>query len=100
MASSANSMWTKTGVPAKLNGNFSYNLYSAKLVKANVTALNSQGSNFFMNGTWNVYNVTITSTVIRDNSTGYYSFHRQVNTDVVVIVPNATGKLNVTDNWT
>ena len=82
-------------------GNFSYSFYVARLVGANVSALNFDDVDFFLNGTWNVFNVTISQTLIKsgDLESGY-TIDRQTKTDVDPIATKAYGELNVTDNWT
>ena len=85
-------MWTN-GTP-KPRGNFTYTFYAAKLVNLNMARLNYQGNNFFLNGTWAVYTVTVTNTVITNN--GVTNVHRDTN----AVSTNAVGQLNVTDNWT
>jgi hypothetical protein len=81
------------GTP-KPRGNFTYTFYAAKLVNLNMARLNYQGNNFFLNGTWAVYTVSVTNTVITNH--GVTNVHRDTN----AVSTNAVGQLNVTDNWT
>ncbi len=97
-AASATAMWNIT--INRKNGNFTTNFFEARMVKSNVTVLNYQGNDLFMNGTWNVYNVTITSTVITSGDlSSEYIKNRQTNTDIKNLANNAYGELNVTDSW-
>lgn len=98
-AASATAMWNIT--ITRKNGNFTTNFFVARMVKSNVTALNYQGKDLFMNGTWNVYNVTIASTVITSGDlSSEYMRNRQTSTDIKNLANNAYGELNVTDSWT
>ena len=98
----ATAIWSNT-TKFRENGNFSYNFYAAKLVEANVSTLKEEGADFFLNGTWNIVNVTITRTVIKtgDAESGY-TVDRNMITDVdpVLDLKEAYGELNVTSNWT
>jgi hypothetical protein len=85
-------VWTNG--TAKPRGNFTYTFYAAKLVNLNMTRINYQGNNFYLNGTWAVSNVTVTNTVITND--GVTSVHRETN----AIFTKAVGQLNVTDKWT
>jgi hypothetical protein len=99
-AAFANAIWSNT-TNFREGGNFSYSFYAARLVEANVSMLDFEGADFFMNGTWNVVNVTISQTIIKtgDSESGY-TVDRQTKTDVDPIVTEAYGELKVTDNWT
>jgi len=79
---------------AKPRGNFTYTYYATKLLNLEAAKLNYQGNNFYLNGTWAVYNVTVTNTIIKND--GITSWHRDVN----AVSTKVTGQLNVTDNWT
>jgi hypothetical protein len=92
-------MWNIT--TTRKNGNFTTNFFEAKLVKSNATILNYQSNDLFMNGTWSVYNITISSTVITSGDlSSEYIRNRQTKTDIKNIDNNAYGELNVTDSWT
>jgi hypothetical protein len=93
-------IWSNT-TNFRKRGNFSYSFYSARLVEANVSALNFDDADLFMNGTWNVFNVTISQTIITtgDLESGYTIDH-QKKTDIDPIANKAYGELEVTDNWT
>jgi hypothetical protein len=98
LETSASAMWNIS--VTRQDGNFSYSFDAARLVKVNYTALDFEGSNFFMNGTWNVYNVTVSSIVITngDLNTGYSS-HRETDTKITPIATGAYGELDVTTSW-
>lgn len=93
-------IWSNT-TSFREGGNFSHSFYAARLVEANVSMLGFEGADFFVNGTWNVVNVTISQTLIMsgDSESGY-SVDRQTKTDVDPIVTGAYGELKVTDSWT
>src|SRR3990170_2056266 len=88
----ASATWTNG--TAKPRGNFTYTYYAAKLVKLNMTRINYQGNDFYLNGTWAVSNVTVTNTVITND--GVTSVHRETK----AVSTKAVGQLNVTDKWT
>jgi hypothetical protein len=93
-------IWSNT-TNFRQNGNFSYSFYVARLVDANVSVLNYEDTDFFVNGTWNVFHVSINQTIIKsgDLESGY-TIDRQTKTDVAPIAKGAYGELKVTDNWT
>jgi hypothetical protein len=99
-AAFANAIWSNT-TNVRQRGNFSYSFYVARLVVANVSALNYEDVDFFLNGTWNVFHVTINQTIIKsgDLESGY-TIDRQTKTDIDPIANKAYGELNVTGNWT
>lgn len=102
MATTATAIWTTntsrpiTGIQAKQN--FTYTFYEARLRNASVSTLSagSPATNYFLNGTWNVYTVTSTVTIITNAGGQITSVHRTSDTSV----QSAYGELNVTDNWT
>ncbi len=98
---SATAIWT-TNTSRPINsirdkGNFTYSFCTAKLVTQNVTGLNIGTSDFFINGTWTVYNVTTTFTVVTDANGDVVS--RNHNQNAVALATKAYGELNVTGNW-
>jgi hypothetical protein len=56
----------------------------------------SAATNYFLNGTWNVYTVVSTVTIITNANGQITNVHRTSDTSV----QQAYGELNVTDNWT
>jgi hypothetical protein len=56
----------------------------------------SAASNYFLNGTWNVYTVTSNVTIITNTAGQITSVHRSLDTTV----QKAYGELTVTDSWT
>src|SRR4030042_3870767 len=63
-AAFATAIWSNT-TNVRQRGNFSYSFYVARLVDANVSALNFEDVDFFMNGTWKVFHVSISQTIIK-----------------------------------
>jgi hypothetical protein len=96
----ATAIWSNT-TNFRERGNFSYSFYVARLREVNVTALNfDEEVDFFMNGTWNVFNVTISqTTIISGDLESHYTVERQTKKDVEPIATEAYGELNVTGNW-
>src|SRR5208283_3750978 len=78
------------------DGTTSYSYYAARLVKASFTAIDFQGNNFYLNGTWNVANITITRTVTKTDG----SVNIQSNTQITRLETKVYGELNVTGGWT
>jgi hypothetical protein len=99
-AAFATAIWSNT-TNFRQGGNFSYSFYVARLIDANVSVLNYEDVDFFMNGTWNVFNVTISQTIIKsgDLESGY-TVDRQTKTAIDPIANKAYGELNVSGNWT
>ena len=98
----ATALWTTntsrpiSGVQSKQN--FTYTFYEARLTNASVSTLSasSAATNYFLNGTWNVYTVISNVTIITNTDGQITSVHRSTDTSV----QKAYGELNVTDNWT
>jgi hypothetical protein len=95
--SSATAIWT-TNQSRPINTiqsreNFTYTFYTARLVNANVSSLNTNGYSLFLNGTWNVYEVTSSFNMTTDSSGEITSFNRSQN--AVAVVTNAYGELAV-----
>jgi hypothetical protein len=99
--SSATAIWTTNTSRAisavRAKENFTYTFYTARLVEANVSALDLDGSNLFMNGTWNVFEVNSEFTVVTNSAGDVVSFHRDQNS--VALATRAYGELKVTNSW-
>jgi hypothetical protein len=100
--SSATGMWT-TNTSRPFNGlrageNFTYTFYTARLVEPSVSALNVGESDFFMNGTWTVFQVSTNFTITTNANGTVTGFHR--DQDAVSLATKAYGELKVTGNWT
>ena len=93
---SADAIWTNATTNSRQDGSFSYNFYAAKLVRANFTAVNFQGNDFFMSGNWSVANITISRTVTKTDG----SISIQSNTKITLLETKVYGELNVTGSWT
>jgi hypothetical protein len=78
--------------------NFTYAFYEARLTNASVSTLSTtvSGTNYFLNGTWNVYTVISNVTIITNDQGQITNVHRSTDTSV----QKAYGELKVTDNWT
>ena len=77
--------------------NFTYTYYTARLVNGSFAGLDYNGNSFFMNGTWNVWNITATITIITDANGKITA----VNTDqnAVKLATQAYGELVVPSSW-
>lgn len=99
---SCTAIWTtNTTAPlstARDRQNFTYTFYTANLVTGNYSALDFNGNSFFMNGTWNVWNVTESFTIITDSSGNVVSVNN--NRNAVPLATNAYGELTVPSGWT
>jgi hypothetical protein len=98
--SSVSAIWTTNNSrpisAVRAKENFTYSFYSARLANASVSTLSLDNSNFFINGTWNVYNVTSTVTITTNSDGNITNIHRDSNNAVT----KAYGELNITNNWT
>ena len=96
----ASAVWTTNLTRAvsavKAKENFTYTFYSARLLNASVSTLSLSGSNFFLNGTWNVATVNCKVTIITNANNEIVSVHRESDSTVAKVY----GALNVTDSWT
>jgi hypothetical protein len=101
-AAASTAIWTtNTSRPiaaVQAKQNFTYTFYEARLRNASVSTLSAStpATNYFLNGTWNVYTVTSAVTIITNAGGQITSVHRSTDTSV----QTAYGELNVTDNWT
>ncbi len=95
--SSATAIWTTNTTRAisayRSTDNFTYSFYTARLTNASVASLNVTGYSYFLNGTWNVYQVTTTFTVTTDSAGTVTGFNR--NQNAVAVATNAYGELKV-----
>jgi hypothetical protein len=94
----ATALWT-TNTPRPINAlrakeNFTYTFYAARLIDLNVSALNIDGNDFFMNGTWTVTQVKTSFTIITNADGNVTSFHR--DQDGTALATQAYGELKVT----
>jgi hypothetical protein len=101
-AAASTAIWTtNTSRPiaaVQAKQNFTYTFYEARLRNASVSTLSASTSatNYFLNGTWNVYTVTSDVTILTNAGGQITSVHRTTDTSV----QTTYGELNVTDNWT
>ena len=100
---SATAIWTtNTSRPicfVRSAENFTYVFYAVRLTNASVSTLSANAdasTNYFLNGTWNVYTVVSNVTVI--TSADGQITNVQKNSDISI--QKAYGELNVTNNWT
>jgi hypothetical protein len=98
---SATALWTtNTSRPISAlrdRENFTYTFYAARLTNASVSGLNIGSNDFFLNGTWSVYNVTTTFTINTDVNGTVTGFHH--DQDATALATNAYGELTVNNNW-
>jgi len=98
---SSTAIWTTNSsspiAAVKARENFTYTFYSARLISGNYSALDYKGFSFFMNGTWNAWNITETFT-IKTNSSGYITSINS-NQNIVQLVSEAYGELTVDSGW-
>ncbi len=73
--------------------NFTYTFYTANLANASTASLNVTGYSFFLNGTWNVYQITTNYTVTTDGEGTVTSYSR--NQNAVALATKAYGELKV-----
>ena len=97
----ASAIWTTNSsrpiATVRLHENFTYTFYTARLVDGNFSALDFEGSAFYMNGTWNVWNVTEIFTIVTDSSGSVLSVNSDQN--AVRLATQAYGELNVSSDW-
>jgi len=98
---SATAIWTTNTTRAisalRDRENFTYTFYAARLTNASTSGLNIGSNDFFLNGTWTVYNVTTTFTINTDINGTITGFHH--NQDATALATNAYGELTVNNNW-
>ncbi len=93
---SVSAVWTNGSIPlatVKAKQNFTYTFYTANLVNASTSSLNTTGYSFFLNGTWNVYQINFNYTITTDSSGTVTSFDRSQNG--AALVTNAYGEFIV-----
>lgn len=76
--------------------NFTHTFYSAMLLNASVSTFSISSTDFFLNGTWRVAEVTSDVTVITNSVNEVVSVHREMDRTVTT----AYGELTVTDSST
>lgn len=98
---SSTAIWTtNTSRPIaaiRARENFTYSFYTARLVNGSFSALDYNGYSFFMNGTWNVWNITSTVTITTDNNGNIISVNS--NQNAVSLATKAYGELTVASGW-
>jgi len=78
--------------------NFTYTFYTARLVEGNFSALDYNGNAFFMNGTWNSWNITETFTINTLSNGTITSVN--CNQNAVPLANGAYGTLTAFSGWT
>ncbi len=100
-SASVTAMWTTNNTrpinALRAKENFTYIYNTARLVELNVTALDVDGNDLFLNGTWTVYEITSTFNIYTDADGNITGFHR--SQDGVVLASQAYGELIVTGTW-
>jgi hypothetical protein len=100
---SATAIWT-TNTSRPINAvrskeNFTYTFYEARLTNASVSTLSANTAattDYFLNGTWNVYTVISNVTIITNADGQITNVHRSSDTSI----QKAYGELTVTNSWT
>jgi hypothetical protein len=98
----ASAIWTtNTTRPiaaVRTRENFTYIFYTARLINGNFSALDYNGNAFYLNGTWNVWQITQTITIKTDSTTGQIiSVDRDQN--AVPLATKAYGNFTVPSGW-
>jgi len=98
---SATAIWTTNMTRAitaiRAEENFTYSFDAARLVEGNYSALDFDGYGWYMNGTWNVWSVTLNFTVVTDNSGNILSI--TTTQHFVPLAKEAIGNLTVSSDW-
>jgi hypothetical protein len=94
---SATAIWsTNTSRPisqVRARENFTYTFYTANLVNTSLSSLNVNGYSFFLNGTWNVFQVTETFVITTNDAGEVTGFNR--NQNAVATATKAYGELAI-----
>jgi len=98
----ASAIWTtnitRPLAAVRTRENFTYTFYTARLVEGNFSALDYNGNAFFLNGTWNVWNLTETFTIVTDTTGNVISINSNLN--AVPLATDALGNLTVpSETW-
>ena len=99
---SATAIWTtNTTRPIaafRARENFTYSFYAARLVEGNYSVLDPTSSiSWFMNGTWNVWSVKLSFTIVTDSSGDILSV--TTTNSFVSLAREAIGNLTVASGW-
>jgi hypothetical protein len=101
--SAAMAIWTTNTTRAisavRTRENFTYTFYTARLVMGNFSALDYNGNAFYMNGTWNVWNITETFVIHTNDTTGRITSIKG-DWNAVNLATDAYGNLTVPSGWT
>ncbi len=98
---SATFIWTNNSRPInamQTKTNFTFTFYTARLIAPDTESLNVSGTSFFLNGTWNVYQVTTNFTITTDSSGAITSVNR--NQTAAPLAATAYGEFKVSENAT
>jgi len=98
----ATAVWTNTTVrplvAVRARENFTYTFYAARLVKGNYSALDPSPSvSWFMNGTWNVWRITTSFTIVTDSSGNILSV--TTTRTFTALATDAIGNVTVASGW-
>ena len=99
---SATAIWTNNTVRPLAaiiaRENFTYSFYAARLVKGNYSALDPTSAiSWFMNGTWDVWSIKTSFTVVTDSSGNILSI--TTTRSLVALATEAVGNLTVASGW-
>lgn len=96
----ATALWTAntsrpiSGIRDKTN--FTYTFYTARLVNASTASLNTTGYSLFINGSWNVFQVSTAFTVVTDTAGNVVGYNRTENAHA--LATKAYGELTVSSD--
>ena len=98
----ATAIWTNNTVrplaDVRARENFTYTFYAARLVKGNYSALDPTPLiSWFMNGTWNVWSITTSFTIVTNSNGNILSI--TTTRSLVALATDAIGNLTVASDW-
>ena len=97
---SSTAVWSINGsvptVATRISQNFTYSFYTARLVNGSFASLDYNSYSLFMNGTWNLWNMTNSHTVITGPNGSVLSINN--NQNITPLATQAYGELSVSSN--
>jgi hypothetical protein len=97
---SSTAVWSINGsvptIATRISENFTYSFYTARLVNGSFASLDYNGYSLFMNGTWNLWNMTNTHTVVTSPNGSVFSINN--NQNITPLATQAYGELSVSSD--